>query len=85
DRYAVFKRKGSDETLLLLRTAWDSEAEARQFTEIYRRALAVKYEGASDPVSVEQQGADVFIVEGGRKADLAALMKVVRQSKKTRS
>jgi len=83
DRYAVFKRKGSDETLLLLRTSWDSEAEATQFVTAYRRALAVKYEGASDPVRVEQQGADVFIVEGGRKADLDALIKVVRQAKKT--
>jgi len=83
DRYAVFKRKGSDETLLLLRTSWDSEAEATQFVTAYRRALAVKYEGASDPVRMEQQGADVFIVEGGRKADLDALIKVVRQAKKT--
>jgi len=83
DRYAVFKRKGSDETLLLLRTSWDSEAEATQFVTAYRRALAVKYEGASDPVRVEQQGADVFIVEGGRKADLDALIKVVHQAKKT--
>jgi hypothetical protein len=85
DRYAVFKRKGSDETLLLLRTSWDSEAEATQFADTYRRALTVKYEGASDPVRVEQQGAEVFIVEGGRKADLDALIQVVRQAKKTRS
>ena len=83
DRYAVFKRKGSDETLLLLRASWDSEAEATQFVAAYRRALAVKYAGASDPVRVEQQGADVFIVEGGRKADLDALIRVVRQAKKT--
>ncbi len=84
DRYAVFKRKGADETLMLLRTAWDTEAEARQFAEAYRRALAVKYEGVTEPVSVEQQGTDVFIVEGGRQADLEALMKLVRQSKKQR-
>lgn len=84
DRYAVFKRKGSDETLMLLRTAWDSEAEATQFVDAYRRALAVKYEGASEPVSIEQQGSDVFIVEGGRQADLEAMMKVVKQSKKQR-
>jgi hypothetical protein len=85
DRYAVFKRKGSDETLLLLRTSWDSEAEATQFAEAYRRLLAVKYEKSGDPVLLEQQGQDVFIVEGGKKADLAALMKVVRQAKKSRA
>lgn len=84
DRYAVFKHKDSDQTLLLLRTAWDSEAEATQFAAAYRRALQVKYEAGEEPVLVEQQGTDVFIVEGGRKGDLAALMKVVRQSRRTR-
>jgi hypothetical protein len=85
DRYAIFKRKGSDETLMLLRSSWDSEAEARQFADSYRSLLAVKYEKTSDPVLVEQQGQDVFIVEGGRKADLESLMKIVRQSKKSRA
>lgn len=84
DRYAVFKRKGSDDTLMLLRTAWDSEAEATQFVDAYRRALAVKYAGADEPVAIEQQGVDVFVVEGGRKADLEAMMKLVKQSKKQR-
>lgn len=85
DRYAVFLRKGSDETLLLLRTSWDSEAEATQFVEAYRRLLAVKYEGKDDPALVEQQGTDVFIVEGGRAADTDALMRIVRQAGKSRT
>jgi hypothetical protein len=84
DRYAVFGRKGSDDTLMLLRTAWDTEQEATQFVAAYRRALAVKYEGRDEPVSIEQQGTDVFIVEGGRKTDLDALLKLVKQSKKQR-
>lgn len=85
DRYAVFLRKGSEETLLLLRTSWDSEAEATQFVETYRRLLAVKYEGRDDPARVEQQGTDVFIVEGGRAADTDALMRIVRQAGKSRT
>ena len=45
DRYAVFKRKDSDATLLLLRTSWDSETEATEFAAAYRRALVTKYAG----------------------------------------
>jgi hypothetical protein len=84
DRYAVFKRKNADDTLLLLRTSWDSEAEAMQFVEAYRRALAVKYQGATESTALEQQGTEVFIVEGGRQADLDALTKIVRQVKAKR-
>jgi hypothetical protein len=85
DRYAVFKRKGAEETLLLLRTAWDSEGDATQFAESYRRLLAVKYKDSGDPVLVEQQGMEVFVVEGGRKADLEAMMKIIKQAKKSRA
>jgi len=85
DRYAVFKRKDSNDTLLLLRTSWDSEAEATQFVNAYKRVQAAKYQGASDPVRLQQQGTDVFIVEGGRAADADALLKVVRESRKKRS
>lgn len=84
DRYAVFKRRNSDATLLLMRTAWDNVAEATQFAGAYRRLLARKYDGDTEAVSVEQQGVDVFIVEGGRKADHAALLRVARQASKTR-
>lgn len=85
DRYAVFKRKGADDTLMLLRTSWDSEAEATQFADAYRRLLPLKYADAKELARVEQQGVDVFIVEGGsQKDDIDALMKFVRQSKKVR-
>ncbi len=63
----------------------DSEAEATQFADAYRRALAVKYKDSKDPSRVERQGVDVFIVEGGREADLGALIDVVKQAKKTRT
>jgi TraB/PrgY/gumN family len=80
DRYAVLKRKKSDETLLLLRTSWDSEAEATEFVEAYRRVLVAKYQGTPEATQVEQHGAEVFIVEGGRKEDLAAMMKIVKSA-----
>lgn len=80
DRYAVFKRKGSDETLMLLRTSWDSDQEATQFADAYRRLLAVKYAGSTESTGVEQKGSDVFIVEGGRKADLDPLLALARRS-----
>jgi hypothetical protein len=80
DRYAVFKRADSDEMLLLVRTSWDSKADAKEFAEAYRRVLAVKYADAPEQTQVVQKGADVFIVEGG---DAKALLKVVKQARKS--
>ncbi len=84
DRYAVFKRKDSDATLLLLRTCWDSEKEAGEFADVYRRALAVKYADAPVPIRVAQTGVDVFVVEGGKESDIDALLKVVKRVKPKR-
>ena len=82
DRYAVFKRKGSDAMLLLWRTAWDTPADAAEFAAAYRRVLASKYEGKAPPARVVQEGADVLIVEGGTAAGLDALVSVVRKARK---
>lgn len=82
DRYAVFKRRDSDATLLLLRTSWDSEAEAREFAEAYRRLLTVKHEGAPMVTRVEQQGTEVHVVEGGDEASARALLDVVRGARR---
>jgi len=84
DRYAVFKRKDSKATLLLLRTRWDSEKEATEFADAYRRVLAVKYADAPAPTRLVQKGVDVFVVEGGDEANLDKLLKVVKQAKSTR-
>ena len=84
DRYAIFKHKDSDATLMLLRTSWDSSAEAEEFADTYRRLLTNKYAGAPEPVRLIQEGEDVYVVEGGRKRDLAALMKGLRKTKKTK-
>jgi hypothetical protein len=85
DRYAVFKRKDSDATLLLLRTCWDSEKEASEFADVYRRVLAVKYADAPVPIRVVQKGVDVFVVEGGAEASIDKLLKVVKRVKPARS
>jgi hypothetical protein len=84
DRYAVFKRKDSDATLLLLRTRWDSEKEAREFADAYRRVLEVKHSDAPVPTRLVRKGADVFIVEGGDEGSIDSLLKVVRRVKPIR-
>ncbi|HVQ15675.1 MAG TPA: hypothetical protein VMS40_18870 [Vicinamibacterales bacterium] len=85
DRYAVFKRKDSKDTLLLLRTRWDSEADAREFSELYGRVLAVKYADAPVPTRLVRKGVDVFVVEGGDEARIDALLKVVKRVKPKRT
>ena len=84
DRYAVFRRKDSGATLLLLRTSWDSEADAKEFADVYRRLLAVKYGDEAVPTVLLQKGLDVFIVEGGDEANLDAMLKVVKGTKAKR-
>ncbi|HET7811209.1 MAG TPA: hypothetical protein VFL16_11600 [Steroidobacteraceae bacterium] len=85
DRYAVFKRKDSDATLLLLRTAWDNEAEATEFADAYRRLQAAKFSAAPTPVRVDQDGTDVFIVEGGEESQVGSLLKFVKQVRPRKS
>jgi hypothetical protein len=84
DRYAVFKRQDSDATLLLLRTSWDSEADAMEFADLYGRVQAAKYAGAPRPVRLERTGVDVFVVEGGDARGADALLKLVRGTRPVR-
>jgi len=81
DRYAVLER--GDELLLLLLTTWDSEADAAEFLQGYEALLQNKYQGVDMPKLVEQQGADVLIVEGGDRDRLedyrAVLLRADRQ------
>jgi hypothetical protein len=81
DRYAVFKKKTSDATLLLLRTSWDTPADARDFAGAYRNALTVKHAGKPVPTRVVLEGADVFIVEGGEETDIDSLVNVVKRAR----
>jgi len=84
DRYAIFKRKDSDATLLLLRTAWDSEAEASEFADAWRRTQATKFGDSTVPVLVEQKGVDVYIVEGADAGTNRALLKLVKKVRPAR-
>jgi hypothetical protein len=84
DRYAVFKRKDSNATLLLLRTSWDSEKEASEFADAFRRVQAFKYADAPVPVRVAQKGVDVFIVEGGEESKIDLLLNIVKKVKPAR-
>lgn len=82
DRYAVFKRKGSDATLLLLSTAWDSKKDAEEFAGAYRRVLKMKYAGAPVASQIVEDGTDVLVVEGGDEADTGSLMETVKRARK---
>jgi hypothetical protein len=85
DRYAVFKRRDSEAALLLLRSSWDSEADAKEFVDAYRRVLALKYADKAVPTRVVQKGVDVFVVEGAPEASIDSLLTVVRKAKKKRN
>jgi hypothetical protein len=82
DRYAVLKRRTSDELLLLLYTSWDSEAEAAEFADSYGRVLEAKYAGGDEPTRMTRSGRDVLIVEGGDEASLDALIDFVKTAKR---
>ena len=85
DRYAVLKRRDSDQLLLLWYTTWDTEADALEFAQSYRRLLTVKYADGADPTRVSQNGRDVLIVEGGDEASADAFLRFVKSANKTRA
>jgi hypothetical protein len=84
DSYAIFRHRESDDLLLLLRTSWDTENDAKDFAAAYERLLALKYAAAPETTKVERKGVDVFIVEGGSKSELKSLMKIVKQARKAK-
>jgi len=85
DRYAIFKRKDSDATLMMLSTSWDSAAQAEEFAAASNRLLARKYADAPEPTRVVQKKENVYIVEGGYEKDIDALLKAVTKTKKTKA
>jgi hypothetical protein len=88
DRYAVLKAKGSDALLLLLRTSWDTDKDATEFAEAYRRLLTVKYAAKDvkyatvEPSRVLQQGKEVTIVEGGTPRSIDSLLRFAGRATK---
>jgi hypothetical protein len=85
DRYAVLRNAGNGEMLLLLRTSWDTNDEARQFAESYEKLLEVKYAQEPQATRVTRKGKDVFIIEGGTASSLDAMEKFVRKANRSRS
>jgi hypothetical protein len=80
DRYAVFQRRGSGDTLLLLYTAWDRERDASAFAESYRVVVKEKYAEESKPVRILEEGRRVVIVEGGDESTLDAFMRFAQSA-----
>lgn len=76
DRYAVFKRRGGEDSLMLMHTAWDTEADAKGFASAYRVLVPEKYApDAPPPTHILQKGLKVTIVEGGSESSLASFMR----------
>jgi hypothetical protein len=80
DRYAVFKRRGTFDMLLLMYTAWDTEAYAASFADAYRIVVKEKYAEAPKPVRIVEEGRRVVIVEGGDESTLDAFMKFAQSA-----
>lgn len=74
DRYAVLRNRQSGRVLLLMYTSWDTDEDAREFAEGYRRLLAAKYANEPTPTRMLEKGRDVIIVEGGEESSLASFM-----------
>ena len=98
DAYALYENKGSDSTLLVQYTTWDSENDAREFFDAYstrtekrysvRKPAALNarqhvYETGEGLVSIEIRGTDVVMIEGaGTHEQLTRISEQTWQSKK---
>ncbi len=79
DRFQLYERGGGVRRALVFLTAWDTEADAREFADAYARLVPKKVPAARsgrgaggrwtwrhgrDVLVVEPQGADVLVMEG---------------------
>lgn len=85
DRFAVLQHNNSKELLLLLYTCWDYEEEAEEFLNAYERLLETKYPEGKVVWTMEMDGNEVFIVEGGLERDHKKYFSFMRQSKKIKN
>jgi hypothetical protein len=91
DRFWTWQIGG--QPVVLTATRWDSDAEARQFFEVYAASLGQRFPRARPArtgtsvkltrpgggiVAVELRGQDVDIVDGARTSDLSALQAHLR-------
>jgi hypothetical protein len=87
DRYVVYQGPASTDVCLVLLSAWDTPADAREFADAYARRSALRYgiqQGAIGPrpwhtnegdLVIDRRGARVLIVEGiPAAANSAALL-----------
>jgi hypothetical protein len=84
DRYAVFRHRHDKVFLMLMYTSWDTEADAVEFADAYRRLLESKYRGTSIPTRLLAQGSEVLIVEGGFPESADAFMEFNRRAEMSR-
>ena len=72
DRYALERGKDGN-VMVILATAWDTEADAMQFAETYKSTIAARNAapGHVGPIAVKLDGKNVFIVDG---SDAPAVM-----------
>jgi len=63
DRFSVYERAG--EAVVIQMTAWDSDADAREFADAYEKRTALRYpQGRPAGVIIERRELRVLIVEG---------------------
>lgn len=80
DRYALYENSQTRETFLAQLTAWDTEADAREFFDAYARRVVLRYKDAAPSeastetrrawltseggVRIERRGVYVLVLEG---------------------
>jgi hypothetical protein len=84
DRYAVFRRRGGEDMLMLMYTVWDTENAAKDFAASYRVLLDEKYLGTTrPPLRILEDGHRVVIVEGGDEPSLDTFMSFAASAQET--
>jgi len=79
DRYAVLQHnQDGQKHLLLMATAWDSDADAVEFKKAYEKLLKVKYPRGERKALLEQDEQNVYIVESDGPEELRQYVQFMR-------
>ncbi|MFQ5770766.1 MAG: hypothetical protein ACE5HX_09530 [bacterium] len=84
DIFAVLENQTNKDLLLLICSTWDTVSDAKEFYLAYQQLLNVKYPNKSEPVKVELNNKDVFIIEGDKENRLNNLLVFMKNIKKGR-
>ncbi len=94
DRYQLFEDTGGAHRVLVIRTVWDTPADAREFAEAYRLVIEGKYRSPrlieaadsvwwwrteEDDVLLQVRGEEVWISEGAPSALTVSLRETIRR------